>query len=106
MWVMIFPEGTRMPPGTTRRYGISGALLAEKTGRPIVPVAHNAGDFWRRNAFLKYPGTVQVRIGKPVYPHGRRPEDMNKEIQAWIEAQMKEISPGYAGIVLEKKPGR
>jgi 1-acyl-sn-glycerol-3-phosphate acyltransferase len=102
MWVMIFPEGTRMPPGTTRRYGISGALLAEKTGRPIVPVAHNAGDFWRRNAFLKYPGTVRVRIGKPVYPHGLKPEDMNREVQAWIEAQMKEISPGYEGRVLQK----
>ena len=102
MWVMIFPEGTRMPPGTTRRYGLSGALLAEKTGRPIVPVAHNAGDFWRRNAFLKYPGTVQVRIGKPVYSNGRHPEDVNKEIQDWIEAQMKEISPGYKGIVLQK----
>ena len=102
MWVMIFPEGTRMPPGTTRRYGISGALLAEKTGRPIVPVAHNAGDFWRRNAFLKYPGTVLVRVGNPLYPHGVKPEDLNKEVQAWIEAQMKEISPGYEGRVLEK----
>lgn len=102
MWVMIFPEGTRMPPGCTRRYGISGALLAEKTGRPIVPVAHNAGDFWRRNAFLKYPGTIQVRVGKPVYPHGLKPEEMNREIQSWIEKQMKEISPGYEGRVLEK----
>jgi 1-acyl-sn-glycerol-3-phosphate acyltransferase len=105
MWIMIFPEGTRMPPGTTRRYGLSGALLAEKTGRPIVPVAHNAGDFWRRNAFLKYPGTVQLRIGKPVYCNGRRPEEMNAEIQGWIEAQMKEISPGYEGVVLEKRTG-
>ena len=103
MWVMIFPEGTRMPPGTTRRYGISGALLAERTGRPIVPVAHNAGDFWRRNAFLKYPGTIQVRVGKPVYPHGLKPEEMNKEVQDWIEARMREISPGYEGRVLEKR---
>ncbi|HEX2667335.1 MAG TPA: lysophospholipid acyltransferase family protein [Gammaproteobacteria bacterium] len=102
LWVMIFPEGTRMPPGTTRRYGISGALLAEKTGRPILPVAHNAGDFWRRNAFLKYPGLIQVRIGKPVYPQGRKPEDVNRELQDWVEAQMKEISPGYAGTVLQK----
>jgi 1-acyl-sn-glycerol-3-phosphate acyltransferase len=106
LWVMIFPEGTRMPPGTTRRYGMSGALLAQKTGRPIVPVAHNAGDFWRRNAFLKYPGTIVVRIGKPVYVGERRPEEVNAEIQAWVEAQMREISPGYAGIVLEKRPGR
>ncbi|MGH8370192.1 MAG: lysophospholipid acyltransferase family protein [Gammaproteobacteria bacterium] len=106
LWVMIFPEGTRMPPGTTRRYGISGALLADKTGKPIIPVAHNAGDFWRRNAFLKYPGTVQVRIGKPVYARGRPAQEVNAEIQSWVETQMKEISPGYAGIVLEKTPRR
>jgi len=102
LWVMIFPEGTRMPPGTTRRYGLSGALLSDKTGRPIVPVAHNAGDFWRRNAFIKHPGTVKVRVGKPVYAQGRRPEEVNAEIQGWIEAQMKEISPGYQGVVLQK----
>lgn len=95
LWVAIFPEGTRMPPGTTRRYGLSGALLAAETGRPIVPVAHNAGDFWKRNAFLKYPGVVQVRIGKPVYADGRRPEEINAEIQDWIETQMREISAGY-----------
>ena len=103
LWIAIFPEGTRMPPGTTRRYGLSGALLAKRTGRPIVPVAHNAGDFWKRNAFLKYPGTVTVRIGKPVYANGRRPEEVNAEIQDWIETQMKDISPGYAGIMLERK---
>lgn len=95
LWVAIFPEGTRMPAGSTRRYGLSGALLAAQTGRPIVPVAHNAGDFWKRNAFLKYPGVVQVRIGKPVYANGRRPEEINAEIQDWIEAQMREISAGY-----------
>ncbi|MGH8280588.1 MAG: lysophospholipid acyltransferase family protein, partial [Gammaproteobacteria bacterium] len=102
LWVAIFPEGTRMPPGTTRRYGLSGALLAAKTGRPIVPVAHNAGDFWKRNAFLKYPGTVQLRIGKPVYALGRTPDEVNTEIQNWIETQMREISPGYRGLVLGK----
>jgi 1-acyl-sn-glycerol-3-phosphate acyltransferase len=102
LWVAIFPEGTRMPPGSTRRYGLSGALLAAHTGRPIVPVAHNAGDFWKRKAFLKYPGTVQVRIGKPVYAADRHPEEINAEIQNWIEAQMKEISPGYPGVLQEK----
>ena len=105
LWVAIFPEGTRMPPGTTRRYGLSGALLAAQTGRPIVPVAHNAGDFWKRKAFLKYPGTVQVRIGKPVFANGRHPDQINAEIQNWIEAQMKEISPGYAGVLQEKPRG-
>lgn len=104
LWVAIMPEGTRMPPGTTRRYGLSGALLAQKTGRPIVPVAHNAGDFWKRNAFLKYPGTIQVRVGKPVYANGRPPVEVNAEIQNWIETQMKELSPGYQG-TFQPKPG-
>lgn len=96
-WIMIFPEGTRMPPGTTRRYGMSGVLLAERAGKPIVPVAHNAGDFWRRNGFLKRPGTITVRIGKPIYSAGRPCNEVSAEVQNWIEAQMKEISPGYAG---------
>jgi len=99
LWVAIFPEGTRMPPGTTRRYGLSGALLAEKTGKPIIPVAHNAGDFWKRKAFMKYPGSIQVRVGKPVYANGRRPEEVNAEIQKWIETQMQDISAGHAAVV-------
>lgn len=102
LWVVIFPEGTRMPPGSTRRYGLSGALLAQKTGRPIVPVAHNAGDFWKRNAFLKYPGKVQVRIGKPVYANGRRPEEVNAEIQDWIESQMQTLSAGYQTLAIKR----
>jgi 1-acyl-sn-glycerol-3-phosphate acyltransferase len=105
LWVAIFPEGTRMSPGSTRRYGLSGALLAEKTGKPIVPVAHNAGNFWKRNAFLKFPGSVQVRIGKPVSANGRKPEEVNAEVQQWIEAQMKEITPGRAGMRLERNAG-
>ena len=104
-WVMIFPEGTRMPPGTTRRYGISGALLARETGTPILPMAHNAGDHWQRNALMKRPGTVTVRIGKPIEPRGRSAVDINDEAQAWIEAQMKELSPGYAGVMLDRKSG-
>lgn len=103
-WVMIFPEGTRMPPGTTRRYGMSGILLAEKAGRPIVPVAHNAGDFWRRNGILKRPGLIVVRIAKPIYTNGRPLEVVANEAQKWIEAQMKDITPDYAGTVLPKVP--
>lgn len=104
-WVNIFPEGTRMPPGSTRRYGVSGAILARDTGTPILPVAHNAGDYWRRNAFLKHPGTVIMRIGPLIHPAGRDPIAINAEVQAWIEAQMKEISPGYAGVMLDRKSG-
>ena len=72
-WVMIFPEGTRVPPGETRRYGLSGVLLAQEAGRLLVPVAHDAGDFWPRRGWVKRPGTVTFRIGPPVDPAGRDP---------------------------------
>ena len=71
-WIMIFPEGTRMPAGETRRYGVSGTLLASETGRLIVPVAHNAGDYWPRRGLMKKPGTVRVVIGAPVARRGAK----------------------------------
>ena len=87
-----------MPPGTTRRYGLSGALLAEKTGRPIIPRVPLGGDFWRRNAFLKYPGTVQVRIGKPVYSNGRPPEEVEPgRSRGWIESADEGDQPRLRG---------
>jgi 1-acyl-sn-glycerol-3-phosphate acyltransferase len=90
-WVMIFPEGTRMPPGQTRRYGISGTLLAQQAGRLIVPVAHNAGDFWPRRGLRKRPGTVRFCIGEPVDPAGRDPREVNEEIQRWVEKRVAEL---------------
>lgn len=94
LWVMIFPEGTRMPPGETRRYGISGALLAREAGRLIVPVAHDAGDFWPRRGWRKRPGTITFRIGPPVNPAGRDPRDVNAEVQRWIEAEVARLRQG------------
>ena len=88
LWVMIFPEGTRMPPGQTRKYGVSGALLAVEAGKLLVPVAHNAGDYWPRRGWLKRPGLVIFRIGKPVDPAGREPREINAEIQEWIETEV------------------
>ncbi len=85
-WIIVFPEGTRMPPGETRRYGVSGALLAAETGRLIVPVAHNAGRYWPRRGLLKKPGTIRVVIGEPVVAGGRDVREVNREIQEWIEA--------------------
>lgn len=85
-WVVIFPEGTRMPPGETRRYGVSGAMLASETGRLIVPVAHDAGYYWPRRGLLKRPGTIRVVIGPPIETAGRDPRTLNSEAQAWIEA--------------------
>jgi len=95
IWVSIFPEGTRMPPGETRRYGVSGAALAREAGVKIVPVAHNAGDLWKRRSFSKHPGTIRVRVGPPIDAAGRPPKETNLLVQQWIETQMHEISDVY-----------
>lgn len=84
-WIVIFPEGTRMPPGETRRYGVSGPLLAAANERLIVPVAHDAGYFWPRRGLMKKPGTIRVVFGPPILAAGRDPREVNAEAQAWIE---------------------
>ena len=87
-WIIIFPEGTRMPPGETRRYGVSGALLAAETGKLLVPVAHDAGRYWPRRGWRKRPGTIRVVIGPPVSAAGRDPREVNQQVQAWIESTL------------------
>lgn len=94
LWVVIFPEGTRVPPGETRRYKMGGAVLAAHTGYPIVPVAHNAGHYWPRHSFTKRPGTITVVIGEPIDPAGKSPEQLNAEVKDWIEARMAELDDG------------
>ena len=84
-WIAIFPEGTRMPPGETRRYGVSGALLAAENDRYIVPLAHDAGYYWPRRGLIKKPGTIRVVIGPPIKAAGRDPREVNAEAQEWIE---------------------
>ena len=93
MWVSIFPEGTRVAPGKVGRYGIGGALLATRTGTPILPIAHNAGEYWGRYAFRKHPGCVKVVIGAPIATAGRDAVSVHNELQQWIEGQMRRISP-------------
>ena len=95
-WVTIFPEGTRVRPGETRPYGVSGAALACEADVPIVPVAHNAGDFWRRREFVKRPGTVRFCIGPPISAAGRTPRETNRIVQDWIETRMRDISSAYS----------
>ncbi|HET7198147.1 MAG TPA: lysophospholipid acyltransferase family protein [Burkholderiales bacterium] len=90
-WIVVFPEGTRVAPGERRPYQAGGAWLAAATGAPVVPVAHNAGLCWPRNAFLKRPGTVTVRIGPCIEPSGRDPEAINTLAEQWIEEQQKAI---------------
>lgn len=95
IWVTVFPEGTRMPLGQTRRYGVSGALLARQAQCPIVPVAHNAGDFWPRRGLKKEPGLIRICIGPPILPKDRPPRETNALVQHWVESKMREISIGY-----------
>jgi 1-acyl-sn-glycerol-3-phosphate acyltransferase len=92
-WITIFPEGTRVAPGKTGRYGIGGSLLATRTGTPILPIAHNAGEYWPRYAFSKRAGTVKVVIGPLIQTAGRDVLSVNNEVQAWIEGEMRKISP-------------
>jgi 1-acyl-sn-glycerol-3-phosphate acyltransferase len=86
VWIVVFPEGTRMAPGQTRRYGVGGAAVASETGALVVPVAHNAGYFWPRRGLMKKPGTIRVVIGKPIIARGRDPREINEEAQRFIEA--------------------
>jgi 1-acyl-sn-glycerol-3-phosphate acyltransferase len=88
-WVVIFPEGTRMAVGETRRYGVSGTLLAAAADRLIVPIAHNAGRYWPRRGLLKKPGTVRVVIGPAIRAAGREVRELNEEVQGWIETTVR-----------------
>ncbi|MFM7397079.1 MAG: lysophospholipid acyltransferase family protein [Gammaproteobacteria bacterium] len=89
--VLIFPEGTRVAAGETHRYGVSGALLASRTGCKVVPVAHDAGYYWPRRGLMKRPGTVTVVVGPPIEAAGREPREINEEAQAWIESTIARI---------------
>jgi 1-acyl-sn-glycerol-3-phosphate acyltransferase len=91
-WVVVFPEGTRVAPGTQREYHPGGAWLACAAGAPVVPVAHNAGLLWPRNAFLKRAGTVTIRIGPPIDAANRDPKTINELARTWIEEQQKALT--------------
>ncbi|UCH48608.1 MAG: 1-acyl-sn-glycerol-3-phosphate acyltransferase [Betaproteobacteria bacterium] len=90
-WIVIFPEGTRVAPGKRGRYHVGGAWLAAQLGTKVVPVAHNAGTVWARKAFLKYPGTITVSIGPPIDATGRKPDELMKGVEEWIEQEVERI---------------
>lgn len=92
-YVIVFPEGTRVAPGHKKRYKIGGAHLATHVGCKVVPVAHNAGELWPRNAFLKRAGTVIMSVGPAIDATGRTDAEINAAVEAWIEGEMRRISP-------------
>lgn len=95
-WVVLFPESTRLAPGQTKKYQSGGAMVAEKSGALIVPVAHNAGCFWPRNSFTKKPGTVQVVIGPPIDPKGKTVAMIMDEVKNWIEDTVATLPMPYS----------
>jgi 1-acyl-sn-glycerol-3-phosphate acyltransferase len=92
LWIIIFPEGTRVVAGEKRKYGVSGALLATETGKFVVPLSHNAADFWVRRGIIKKPGTIRVVIGEPIESIGKDPRLLNDEVRRSIEAGLAHIA--------------
>ena len=89
--LVVFPEGTRTAPGERRKYAIGGAMLAEKSGYPVIPIAHNAGVFWKRRDLKKYPGTIDVVVGEPIETKGRKASEINSMVENWIEGQVAQL---------------
>ena len=97
-WIVMFPEGTRTPPGSTRRYKTGGARLAVRTGTPVTPIALTSGECWPRKAFLKRPGEITVSIGPPIPTAGRTEREIAGLVESWIETQMRRLAPHrYSG---------
>jgi 1-acyl-sn-glycerol-3-phosphate acyltransferase len=92
LWIIIFPEGTRVVAGEKRKYGVSGALLATETGKFVVPLSHNAADFWVRRGIIKKAGTIRVVIGEPIPAAGKDPRELNDEVRRAIEAGLARIA--------------
>jgi 1-acyl-sn-glycerol-3-phosphate acyltransferase len=92
LWIIIFPEGTRVVAGESRKYGVSGALLATSTGKLVVPLSHNAADFWVRRGIVKKAGTIRVIIGEPIESTGKNPRQLNDEVRVSIEAGLARIA--------------
>lgn len=88
LWVVVFPEGTRIAPGEQSKFHIGGAWLASGAKATVLPVAHNAGLHWAKNTMLKRPGVITVSIGKPFDSAHLRPDAVNIKAEAWINAEM------------------
>lgn len=93
VWIIMFPEGTRIERGEQGVYQPAGARLAIETGAPVIPIAVTSAKCWPRKAFIKYPGVVDVSIGKPIPSQGRESKDLTREAQEWIEAEMRRLDP-------------
>ena len=89
--LMLFPEGTRVLPLQQKPFKIGGAIVSQRTGYAVLPIAHNAGEFWPRHSWIKWPGTIRVVIGKPIDPAGKKPEEIIDEVATWITSECARI---------------
>ena len=90
--LMLFPEGTRVLPMESKPFKLGGAIVSHRTGYSVVPIAHNAGEFWPRHSWIKWPGTIRVVIGPPIEPEGKTPETIIAEVGNWIRGECERIS--------------
>ena len=104
-WVVVFPEGTRIPTGQIGRFGMGGAFLAAETGYSIVPVAHNAGKAWPKHGFLKHPCVITLVIGNKIVidENMKKVSDINKQVYRWMESQMTRLEGDKPEVVMLKK---
>ena len=104
-WVVIFPEGTRIPIGQIGKFGMGGAFLAAETGYSIIPVAHNAGKAWPKHSFLKYPGVIKLVIGNKIVidENMKKVSDINKQVYQWMESQMTRLEGDKPEVVILNK---
>lgn len=93
--IVLFPQGTRVAPGQAVRFKSGGARLAVRTGLPIIPIAHNAGECWPRNAFFKRPGLITVQIGPKFMPEGLTADTLNQQVQDWVETTLRELPAAH-----------
>jgi 1-acyl-sn-glycerol-3-phosphate acyltransferase len=93
VWIIMFPEGTRIARGQAGQYKSGGTRLAVATGAPVIPIAVTSAKVWPRKAFIKRPGVVDVSIGAPIPSAGRDPEELVREVETWIEAEMRRLDP-------------
>ena len=107
-WVLIFPEGTRIPPGQIGKFSRGGAALAVNAGLPVLPIAHNAGEYWPKQGWAKYPGTIQVVIGPVMHAEGEGPRaiaELNERAYAWVAQTQQQISGVAPQAVSESASG-
>jgi len=86
LYVLLFPEGTRVKAGRVGKYARSGFELAKRNNVKILPLCHNSGDCWPAHKFIKKPGTINLYIGEPFFVEDSK--ESAEEVQQWVERNL------------------